>query len=112
MNFAQLDENANPPFKPKGVLSGPEPTHQVDPKYPSSLIDEHVKGEVILYAIIRKDGSIDSIQLVHSLDPQLDRNAIEALAQWRFRPGTRAGVPTDIEAVIHVPFLYQNPQDR
>ena len=104
MNFAQLDENANPPYKPKGVLSGPVPTQQADPKYPPQLIKQHVKGEVVLYAIIRKDGSIDSIQLVRSLDPQLDRNAIEALAQWKFRPGTRAGVPVDIEAVIHVPF--------
>ena len=109
LNFAQLDENEDPPFKHRGMLSGPEPTHQADPKYPSSLIDEHVKGEVILYAIIRKDGSIDSIQLVHSLDPQLDRNAIEALAQWKFRPASRAGVPVDIEAVIYVPFLYQHP---
>jgi protein TonB len=108
MNFAQLDENANPPYKPKGLLSGPEPTHQADPKYPRTLIDQHVKGEVILYAIIRKDGSIDSIQLVRSLDPQLDQNAIDALAQWKFRPGTRAGVPVDIEAVIYVPFVYLN----
>jgi TonB family protein len=62
-----------------------------------------------LYGIIRKDGSIDSIQLVRSLDPQLDQNAIDALAQWKFRPGTRAGAPVDIEAVIYVPFTYQEP---
>jgi protein TonB len=106
LNFAQLDENANPPFKPKGVLSGPVATHKVDPKYPPALIAEHIKGQVILYAIIRKDGSIDSIQLVRSLDPQLDHNAIEALAQWKFQPGTRAGAPVDIEAVVYIPFLY------
>jgi protein TonB len=109
MNFVQLDEDINPPYKPKGVLSGPVATHLADPKYPSSLIQQHVRGEVILYAIIRKDGSIDSIQLVRGLDPELDRNAIDALGQWKFRPGTRAGVPVDIEAVIHVPFLYGNP---
>ena len=109
MDFAQLDENAKPGFKPQGALSGPAPTHQADPKYPHNLIDQHVKGDVILYAIIRKDGSIDSIQLVRSLDPDLDRNAIDALAQWKFRPGTRAGAPVDIEAVIYVPFAYQQP---
>ena len=109
MNVAQLDENANPPYKPKGVLSGPVPTQKMDPKYPPSLIIEHVKGQVILYAIIRKDGSIDSIQLVRGLEPQLDRNAIEALAKWKFRPGTRAGVPVDVEAVVYIPFMYQNP---
>ena len=108
VNFAQLDENANPPFKPKGELSGPAALHKVDPKYPPALIEQHVKGEVILYAIIRKDGSIDSIQIVKSLDPLLDRNAINAFAQWTFKPGTRAGAPVDIEAVVHVPFTYQS----
>ena len=48
---------------------------------------------MILYAIIRKDGSVDSIQLVHSVDPHLDANAMEALAQWKFRPGEKHGEP-------------------
>jgi len=32
-------------------------------------------GEVILYAVIRRDGSVDSIQLVRGIDAQLDANA-------------------------------------
>jgi TonB family protein len=111
LNFAQLDEDARPPFKPKGQLSGPVPYEKADPKYPPDLIKAHVQGEVVLYAIIRKDGSVDSIQVVRSLDPELDRNAIAALAKWKFRPGTRAGVPVDLEAVVHVPFIYQNPRE-
>lgn len=111
LNFAQLDEDRRPPFKPKGQLSGPVPFEKVDPKYPPELIKAHVQGEVVLYAIIRKDGSVDSIQVVRSLDPELDRNAITALAQWKFRPGTRAGVPVDLEAVVHVPFVYQDPRE-
>jgi protein TonB len=70
-----------------------------------------VQGEVVLYAIIRKDGSVDSIQVVRGLDPQLDQNAIQALGEWKFRPATRAGRPVDVEAVVHIPFLYQNPRD-
>jgi protein TonB len=70
-------------------------------------MSEHITGEVVLYAIIRKDGSVDSIQLVRSLDPRLDKAAIEALGQWKFNPGTRAGQPVDLEAVIHVPFEYR-----
>ncbi|MGD0956695.1 MAG: TonB family protein [Candidatus Acidiferrales bacterium] len=111
LNFAQLDEDTRPPFRPKGQLSGPEPVAKADPEYPPEMIKEHVHGEVVLYAIIRKDGSVDSIQIVRGLEPQLDRNAIAALAKWKFRPGTRAGVPVDLEAVVHIPFLYQNPRD-
>ena len=86
INFAQLDEG-NPPFnKPKGTLSGPSLVSEVDPKYPPTLIKQHVDGEVVLYAIIRKDGSVDSIQLVHGIDPVLDKFSMEALARWKLRP--------------------------
>jgi TonB family protein len=111
LNFAQLDEDDRPGFRPKGQLSGPVPIEKVDPKYPPDMIDEHVRGEVILYAIIRKNGTVDSIQVVHGIEPQLDRNAIEALGQWKFRPATREGAPVDLEAVVHIPFTYKNPNE-
>ena len=110
LNCAQLDEG-DAPYRTKGTFSGPAPIQKVDPKYPPELIKQHVDGEVILYAIIRKDGSVDSVQLVRGLDPQLDRNAMEALAQWKFRPGTRDGAPVDIETVAHIPFHFRVSQD-
>jgi protein TonB len=85
-------------------LSTPVPIRQVDPKYPPALADARVEGEVVLYAIIRKDGTVDSIQVVRSVEPQLDRNAMDALARWKFRPSERAGAPVDVEAVVHIPF--------
>lgn len=110
LNCAQLDEGDSL-YKPKGTFSGPVPTQKVDPKYPPDLMKQHVDGEVVLYAIIRKDGSVDSVQLVRGLDPQLDKNSMEALAQWKFRPGTRDGAPVDIETVAHIPFHFRTLQD-
>jgi len=110
MNFAQLEEG-NPPYsKPTGKLSGPSLVSKVDPKYPQVQIKQHVDGEVVLYAIIRKDGSVDSIQLVHGIDPQLDKNSMEALARWVFRPATREGQPVELEAVVHIPFKFRRPE--
>jgi protein TonB len=85
-------------------LEGLAPVRKVDPKYPPELIEQNVEGEVILYAIIRADGSVDSIQLVQSVDPQLDANAKNAFAQWKFRPATKGGAPVELEAIVHVPF--------
>jgi TonB family protein len=110
MNFAQLDEGELPYHKPKGLLSGPIPERKVDPKYPQTLIKEKVDGEVILYAIIRKDGTVDSIQLVRGIDPQLDKNSMDALSRWVFRPGARDGEPVDLEAVVHIPFHFRKPE--
>jgi TonB family protein len=111
MDFAELDEQYGPPKLHKELVACPVPVEEADPKYPPELIKAHVKGQVILYAIVRKDGSVDSIQIVRGLDPQLDHNAIEALEQWKFRPGTRAGAPADFESVIYVPFTYVNPRE-
>jgi TonB family protein len=115
LNFAELNESA-----PSGTLrsavpetasdlAGPVPLRKVDPKYPPEFRTSHVDGEVVLYAIIRRDGSVDSIQLVHSVDPHLDANAMEALAQWKFRPAEKHGEPVDLEAVVHIPFRSRGP---
>jgi len=107
LNFAQLDEGDGPPLKSKGQLSGPVPLQKMDPKYPPDLIKQHVEGQVILYAIIGKDGAVRNIQLVHSIEPELDKDAMEALSHWKFRPGTRDGAPVELEAVIYIPFRYR-----
>jgi TonB family protein len=103
LSFTELrdDPTAAPPV---GELTGPVPERKVDPKYPPALVSEKIEGEVVLYAVIRKDGSVDSIQLVRGLDEQLDANAINALARWQFRPAERLGSPVELEAVVHIPF--------
>ncbi len=111
LNFAELNE-APPGVYPglaAGEVAAPVPLKKVDPKYPPELRAAHVEGEVLLYAIIRKDGSVDSIQLVHSIDPHLDVNAMEALAQWKFRPAEKNGQPVDLEAVVRIPFRSRTP---
>lgn len=87
-----------------GQLTAPGPLRKVDPKYPQDLIQEHVEGEVVLYGVIRADGSVDSIQVVHGLDKQLDANSVEAFGQWKFQPATKNGEPIAIEAIVHIPF--------
>jgi TonB family protein len=111
LNFAELNETAPGSYLHPGTseLAGPVPLRKVDPKYPPELRTSHVDGDVVLYAIIRKDGSVDSIQLVHSVDPHLDANAMEALAQWKFSPAEKHGEPVDLEAVVHIPFRSRSP---
>ena len=104
MNFSELSANQDGPRTSSSELTGLALIRKVDPKYPPELIEQNVQGEVILYAVIRADGSVDSIQLVRGIDPQLDANAKSALSQWKFRPALKAGVPIDLEAIVHIPF--------
>ncbi len=104
LNFSELRMNSEGPRLVSSVVSAPGPLRKIDPKYPPTLMNEHVEGEVVLYAVIRRDGSVDSIQLVRGIDEQLDANAMEALSQWKFRPATKQGTPIELEAIVHIPF--------
>lgn len=111
LNFSELNTGTQGPhLAASSDVSAPGPIRKVDPKYPPTLIKEHVEGEVVLYAVIRSDGSVDSIQVVRGIDDQLDANSMQALSQWKFHPAIKQGVPVDLEAIVHIPF--HAPQDR
>jgi TonB family protein len=105
LNFTEMrTAPTGPASTSASEVAEPSPLRKVDPKYPPNAIAENIEGEVILYAVIRRDGSVDSIQLVKGIDPQLNNNAMRALAQWKFRPAERNGEPVDLEAIVHIPF--------
>jgi TonB family protein len=102
IHFSELHLTAS--SSAAGELSAPVPQRKVDPKYPLTAMQEHIEGEVILYAVIRPDGTVDSIQVVRGVDPQLDANAVAALSQWKFQPAAKNGQPIPLEAIVHIPF--------
>ena len=64
-----------------------------------------VEGLVLIQAIVRKDGSVDSFKIVRGLGYGLDEAAINTIAtKWRFRPGTYNGQPVDVQCSIEVSF--------
>jgi TonB family protein len=90
-------------------LTAPSASTKVDPRYPPDVVRDKVEGVVVLFAIIRKTGSVDpdSIQIVRKLDPRLDLSAREALLQWKFKPSQKNGHPVDIQAEITIPFNFR-----
>jgi protein TonB len=104
LHFAELGGGPGPALSASSELAMPVPIRKVDPKYPPELIAQNVQGEVVLYGVVRADGSVDSIQVARSLDPQLDANAKSAFAQWKFQPGSKSGTAVDLEVIAHIPF--------
>jgi len=69
------------------VAKQPVLIHRVLPDYPVEARAKKVEGQVLLRAIIDRDGRIeDNVIVLRSLPP-LDEAAIAALRQWRFTPG-------------------------
>lgn len=100
IRFAELN-----PRPQVGTVTAPVATRKVDPAYPSDLMRSRVEGTVILYAIIRANGSVENVRVLRGIDARLDENARVALAKWVFRPGTKNGTAVDIEAVVQIPFF-------
>ena len=99
-----FSEHQPVPGAPAHDVRPPTPLRKVDPKYIAAAAEEKVEGTVRLFAIIRKDGRVDSVALLRHLDDRLDRSAQDALAQWVFQPALLDGAPIDVDAVFEIPF--------
>jgi len=105
-------ERRPPTETPPSNMQSPVALRKVDPKYYRDTIIDRIEGTVRLFAVIRKDGQVDAIEILHGIDSRLDRSAAEALAKWRFEPAKREGVPVDVDAVFEVPFRLAPKSER
>lgn len=88
-----------PPPEPEGPLrvtagQGPAVIKRVEPIYPPFARARRIEGVVVLDAVIRKDGTVDEVQVIKSANPLLDKSAMDALRQWRFTPGNQNVIMT------------------
>lgn len=83
-------------------------SHYVKPQYPQIAIQTRTQGTVELHAIISKEGTIESLQLV-SGHPFLSRAALDAVRQWRYRPYLLNGQPVEVDTQITVNFTLDKP---
>jgi TonB family protein len=78
--------------------------YKVDPEYSEQARKAKFQGTVVLNLVVQRDGSVRDIRIVNSLGLGLDEKAIEAVKQWRFRPGEKNGQAVDVSAIIEVTF--------
>jgi TonB family protein len=79
---------------------------KVQPEYPSEAREARIQGQVLLKAVISKEGSIEQLTLV-SGHPMLAPAAIDAVKQWRYRPYLVMGYPVEVDTQIRVNFQLQ-----
>ena len=108
LNFRRTapPRNGSPPTKRWRVSGGVEQgllIQEVKPVYPPLARQAGVQGEVILQAVIGKDGRIENLRVV-SGNPMLVKAARDAVIQWRYRPYLLDGEPVEVETQITVNF--------
>jgi protein TonB len=75
----------------------------VQPEYPIEARYARIQGQVLLRAVISKDGSIEGLTLI-SGHPMLAPAAIDAVRQWRYKPYLLMGNPVEVDTEILVNF--------
>ena len=88
-------------------VSGPVVLYKVDPSYSEKALQKNLQGSVVLHLIVDSEGHARDISVVKSLGLGLDEKAIEAVEQWKFRPGYREGKPVAVRATIEVDFHFR-----
>jgi len=70
----------------------PYPIVQIPPLYPITAKSKGIEGKVELVFVVRTNGSVDSIEVISSSPGDIfTEAAINAVKQWRFKPGTKGG---------------------
>ncbi len=83
-------------------VSAPSVLRKTEPQYSEEARVARLQGGVVMSVIIGTDGLVQEPRVVRGLGLGLDENAIEAISQWQFKPGTRDGQPVKVAATIEV----------
>lgn len=74
-------------------------------RYPEAATKTGVQGRVTVQFIVDKDGSIDDVKILRSVNPDLDAEAIRVIKMMpRWEPGTHKGKPVRVKYTVPVMF--------
>ena len=74
-------------------------------KYPQNCRDEKIQGRVLVSFIVEKDGSMTGFEVVKSVHPDLDAEALKVLkAMPAWKPGTQHGEKVRVKFTVPVNF--------
>lgn len=91
--------------KEEGVTL-PQVVRKVAAQYTSEAMSQMIEGEVILDVVVTSDGTVGDVTVKQSLDKVygLDENAVKAMKQWAFKPGTKDGKPVNVRVDVQMKF--------
>lgn len=77
-------------------------------KYPTIAAENGIEGRVVLKFVVSKDGSISNIQIIRSLDPSCDKEAVRVVKGMpKWIPGMQNGHPVAVYFTLPVLFKLQ-----
>ena len=97
-----------PPYKPGGGVTMPRLIKEVKPSYTVEAMRAKIQGVVRLQVVVKTDGTVGDVQVIQSLDPLLDPQAINAVKQWTFAAGTKDGQAVPVAVEVEMTFTLRD----
>jgi TonB family protein len=85
-------------------VSAPVILRKVEPEYTEEARKAKYAGTVLLQVEVWPDGTVHNAKVLRSLGLGLDEKAVEAVKQWKFRPGYKDGRPVAVTVAIQIRF--------
>ena len=102
----ETSEVDDAPEFPGGVRVMVDYIREVVTYPPLQVCAEGQPPKVIVQMVVRKDGSLDNIEVVRSVSPALDKNALRITEEMpRWKPGVKGGKMVDTKFVFPVSFV-------
>ncbi len=77
--------------------------------YPTIAQEQGIQGRVTLRFVVTPDGSIDQVEIVKSLDPSCDKEAMRVVKKMpKWTPGKQNGIPVYVYFTLPVFFQLKN----
>ena len=100
----QLDFVLQVAPNPKVGDKMPEVIKQTRPIYPRAMKNSGMVGEVTLNFVVDFQGYVQDPSIVRSNNPNFESPAIDAVLEWKFKPGIKNGVPVNSRMQIPISF--------
>lgn len=82
----------------------PKQIYSPEPEFSEVSRKNREQGNVEIALVVGTDGLPRDLSVICSSIPNSSQNAIEAVAQWKFEPGTKDGKTVPIAIAVHVSF--------
>ncbi len=88
----------------EGKTTPPRLISRVQPAYPEAMWWSRMRGEVTIEFVVDQTGSVVDPVVAASNNPGFNQAAIDAVLQWRFKPGMRSG--RLVKTRMRVPIIF------
>lgn len=87
-----------------GLVSEPRVIYMVEPEFTEEARKAKISGNVLVYLWVDEQGRPSHIRVARGMGFGLDQRALDAVAQYRFKPAMENGKPVTVEMYVDVNF--------